>query len=85
MKVRSTIKKLCPHCKLIHKSNKEWKKKIAYIKCEANPRHNQRRGFCNLSQNFMNFYKMNTYNFPEIQIQKMDSWYLEASSQLKSL
>ena len=39
MKVRTSLKKLCKHCKMIKRGKK------VYVSCKMNPRHKQRQGF----------------------------------------
>eukprot|EP00287_Rhodomonas_sp_CCMP768_P010939 CAMPEP_0196741954 /NCGR_PEP_ID=MMETSP1091-20130531/43570_1 /TAXON_ID=302021 /ORGANISM="Rhodomonas sp., Strain CCMP768" /LENGTH=97 /DNA_ID=CAMNT_0042087841 /DNA_START=13 /DNA_END=303 /DNA_ORIENTATION=- len=43
MKVRSAVKKMCDHCKVVKR------KKRVYIVCSANKKHKQRQGFHSLS------------------------------------
>ena len=43
MKVRSSVKLICKHCKFIHR------KGILRVKCELTGRHNQRKGYCTTS------------------------------------
>jgi len=47
MKVRASIKKLCPKCKIVRRSSrgkqKKAKKKRAFVICEV-PKHKQRQG-----------------------------------------
>jgi len=38
MKVRTSIKKMCEHCRVVKRS------RIVRIICEKNPRHKQRQG-----------------------------------------
>ncbi|KAI0015695.1 ribosomal protein L36-domain-containing protein [Xylariomycetidae sp. FL0641] len=45
MKVHSSIKKRCEHCKVVRrKSSKRLSRGYLYIICSANPRHKQRQG-----------------------------------------
>ncbi|MFP4022276.1 MAG: 50S ribosomal protein L36 [Candidatus Paceibacterota bacterium] len=38
MKVRSSVKKICPRCKVVRRNGR------VYVICKANPRHKQRQG-----------------------------------------
>lgn len=38
MKVRSSVKRICEHCKVVRRRNK------VYVICKANPKHKQRQG-----------------------------------------
>eukprot|EP00961_Rhodomonas_salina_P037863 508691-Rhodomonas_salina.1 len=40
MKVRSAVKKMCEHCKVVKRKNRR-----VYIVCSANKKHKQRQGF----------------------------------------
>jgi ribosomal protein L36 len=50
MRVQASVKKRCANCKIIIRRKRPGGKKggkvkrIIYIKCTANPRHNQRQG-----------------------------------------
>ncbi|MBL8014939.1 MAG: 50S ribosomal protein L36 [Candidatus Doudnabacteria bacterium] len=52
MKVKSSTKKRCAHCKIVvrrkrsggSKVSQAKLKRIVYVICSANPRHNQRQG-----------------------------------------
>jgi len=46
MKVRSAIRKMCPHCQIIKKGT------VRYVICLTNPRHKQRQGFSTLINQF---------------------------------
>lgn len=37
MKVRSSVKKICPHCKVIRRNG------VIRVICHSNPRHKQRQ------------------------------------------
>lgn len=43
MKVRATLKKICPSCKLVRRGRKQ------YVICPTNARHKQRQGFHTLA------------------------------------
>jgi large subunit ribosomal protein L36 len=43
MKVRSAIRKICEHCKMVKRGKKN------YVICAQNPRHKQRQGFATLA------------------------------------
>ncbi|MEK7463857.1 MAG: 50S ribosomal protein L36 [Patescibacteria group bacterium] len=38
MKVKASVKKICPKCKVVRR------KGCVYVICQANPRHKQRQG-----------------------------------------
>lgn len=38
MKVRSSVKKICDHCKIVRRSG------VVYVICPVNPKHKQRQG-----------------------------------------
>jgi large subunit ribosomal protein L36 len=38
MKVRSSVKRICEHCKVVRRKRRN------YVICSANPRHKQRQG-----------------------------------------
>lgn len=38
MKVRTSVKRICEHCKMVRRKGKN------YVICAANPRHKQRQG-----------------------------------------
>jgi len=38
MKVRSSVKRICEHCKVVRRKQRN------YVICAANPRHKQRQG-----------------------------------------
>ncbi|MGM0482823.1 MAG: 50S ribosomal protein L36 [Patescibacteria group bacterium] len=38
MKVRSSIKKICPNCKVVRRKGR------VFVICKSNPRHKQRQG-----------------------------------------
>ncbi|KAK2067821.1 hypothetical protein P8C59_001527 [Phyllachora maydis] len=44
MKVQSSIKKRCEHCKVVRRKATKRHKGHLYIICPANPRHKQRQG-----------------------------------------
>ncbi|KAK4108323.1 hypothetical protein N656DRAFT_718251 [Canariomyces notabilis] len=44
MKVRSSIKKRCEHCKVVRRKANKRHSGYRYIICSANPRHKQRQG-----------------------------------------
>ncbi|KXX79688.1 hypothetical protein MMYC01_202543 [Madurella mycetomatis] len=44
MKVRSSIKKRCEHCKVVRRKANKRHPGYRYIICPANPRHKQRQG-----------------------------------------
>ncbi|RKU41318.1 hypothetical protein DL546_004504 [Coniochaeta pulveracea] len=44
MKVMSSIKKRCEHCKVVRRKTNKRKNGYLYIICSANPRHKQRQG-----------------------------------------
>jgi large subunit ribosomal protein L36 len=43
MKIRSTLKRICPSCKLVRRGRKQ------FVICAANARHKQRQGFHTLT------------------------------------
>ena len=54
MKVRASVKEMCPNCKVVRrlgtirkpgkKGKRGVKRKIVRVICKSNPRHNQRQG-----------------------------------------
>lgn len=38
MKVRSSVKKICDHCKIVRRGG------VVYVICPVNPKHKQRQG-----------------------------------------
>ncbi|KAL1859838.1 hypothetical protein VTK73DRAFT_7428 [Phialemonium thermophilum] len=44
MKVQSSVKKRCEHCKVVRRKANKRHKGYLYIICPANPRHKQRQG-----------------------------------------
>jgi large subunit ribosomal protein L36 len=44
MKVHSSIKKRCEHCKVVRRKGGKRHNGYLYIICKANPRHKQRQG-----------------------------------------
>ncbi|MDD5216903.1 MAG: 50S ribosomal protein L36 [Candidatus Omnitrophica bacterium] len=38
MKVRSSVRRICEHCRIIRR------KRIVYVICKSNPKHKQRQG-----------------------------------------
>ncbi|OAA60573.1 ribosomal protein l36 [Niveomyces insectorum RCEF 264] len=44
MKVHSSVKKRCEHCKVVRRKGGKRHKGYMYIVCSANPRHKQRQG-----------------------------------------
>ncbi|KAB5584903.1 ribosomal protein L36-domain-containing protein [Coniochaeta sp. 2T2.1] len=44
MKVHSSIKKRCEHCKVVRRKANKRHRGYLYIVCPANPRHKQRQG-----------------------------------------
>jgi ribosomal protein L36 len=45
MKVRSSIKAMCPHCYIVRRG------KTRYVYCKTQPKHKQRQGFHSFSSN----------------------------------
>lgn len=45
MKVRSSVKRLCPHCFMVRR------KKRLYVYCKASPKHKQRQGYHTIACN----------------------------------
>jgi large subunit ribosomal protein L36 len=39
MKVRSAVKKMCEHCRVVRR------KRILFVRCSSNPKHKQRQGY----------------------------------------
>mmetsp|Transcript_3578 Transcript_3578/g.8112 ORF Transcript_3578/g.8112 Transcript_3578/m.8112 type:complete len:108 (-) Transcript_3578:889-1212(-) len=44
MKVKSAVKKICEHCRVVRRG------KRIYVTCKKNPRHKQRQGYHRLAQ-----------------------------------
>ncbi|KAI1252184.1 hypothetical protein MGN70_006757 [Eutypa lata] len=44
MKVHSSVKKRCEHCKVVRRKSGKRHRGYIYIICSANPRHKQRQG-----------------------------------------
>ncbi|KAI1819097.1 ribosomal protein L36-domain-containing protein [Xylaria intraflava] len=44
MKVHSSVKKRCEHCKVVRRKSNKRRRGYLYIICSANPRHKQRQG-----------------------------------------
>ncbi|KAI1298211.1 hypothetical protein F5Y03DRAFT_271840 [Xylaria venustula] len=44
MKVHSSVKKRCEHCKVVRRKSGKRHRGYLYIICSANPRHKQRQG-----------------------------------------
>ncbi|KAK7983250.1 nin one binding (NOB1) zn-ribbon like domain-containing protein [Apiospora arundinis] len=44
MKVHSSVKKRCEHCKVVRRKTNKRHRGYLYIICSANPRHKQRQG-----------------------------------------
>ncbi|KAI1500165.1 50s ribosomal protein l36 [Biscogniauxia marginata] len=44
MKVHSSVKKRCEHCKVVRRKTNKRRQGHLYIICSANPRHKQRQG-----------------------------------------
>ncbi|KAI1318214.1 50s ribosomal protein l36 [Xylariaceae sp. FL0255] len=44
MKVHSSVKKRCEHCKVVRRKTNNRRRGYLYIICSANPRHKQRQG-----------------------------------------
>ncbi|KAK4462611.1 ribosomal protein L36-domain-containing protein [Cladorrhinum samala] len=44
MKVHSSVKKRCEHCKVVRRKANKRHRGYIYIICSANPRHKQRQG-----------------------------------------
>ncbi|KAI1192454.1 hypothetical protein F5X97DRAFT_317331 [Nemania serpens] len=44
MKVHSSVKKRCEHCKVVRRKGSKRHRGYLYIICSANPRHKQRQG-----------------------------------------
>ncbi|KAK1762106.1 ribosomal protein L36-domain-containing protein [Phialemonium atrogriseum] len=44
MKVQSSVKRRCEHCKVVRRKGNKRHKGYIYIICPANPRHKQRQG-----------------------------------------
>merc|ERR1711970_257100 len=44
MKVRSAVKKMCEHCRIVRRG------KRIYVVCSKNPRHKQRQGYHTLTE-----------------------------------
>ncbi|KAI2638360.1 hypothetical protein GGS21DRAFT_488437 [Xylaria nigripes] len=44
MKVHSSVKKRCEHCKVVRRKANKRHRGYLYIICSANPRHKQRQG-----------------------------------------
>ncbi|KRX04175.1 Ribosomal protein L36 [Pseudocohnilembus persalinus] len=83
MKIKSAIRKLCEHCKVV-KSGKK-----IYIKCKADPRHKQRQGRKNFStlQNQAGIQNMNLQEFQltEQQLLEQESEMCVCSSCLQQI
>lgn len=66
MKVVSALKKYCEFCRLVRRHKK------VYIKCQKDPRHKQRQGFCTLEKEFeFNEEGLKQQNLDENQILKI--------------
>ncbi|KAL2111664.1 hypothetical protein VUR80DRAFT_9596 [Thermomyces stellatus] len=44
MKVHSSVKKRCEHCKIVRRKAGKRHNGYLYVTCKANPRHKQRQG-----------------------------------------
>ncbi|KAI1638723.1 50s ribosomal protein l36 [Biscogniauxia mediterranea] len=44
MKVHSSVKRRCEHCKVVRRKTNNRRRGYIYIICSANPRHKQRQG-----------------------------------------
>lgn len=53
MKVRSSVKLICKHCRFITR------KGVLRVKCDLTGRHNQRKGFSELNNPYWNYINSN--------------------------
>lgn len=71
MRVRSAIKKLCEHCRIVKKGKKN------YVKCKADPRHKQRQGFSTIYASALRT-PMSLQYIPQIEVTITNKLYTEA-------